>query len=56
LGNSFNRLDITNVTTGTAFRLGPLSFLTFAAVFPLKIQQSDRQFDSEVIAQFNRLF
>jgi hypothetical protein len=56
LGNSFNRLDITNVTAGTTFRLGPLSFLTFAGVFPLRIQQSDRQFDSEVIAQFNRLF
>ncbi|MBI3840007.1 MAG: hypothetical protein HY288_18960 [Planctomycetia bacterium] len=56
LGNSFNRLDITNVTAGSHFRLGPLSFLTIAGVFPLKSRESDRQFDSEIVAQFNRLF
>jgi len=56
LGNSFNRLDITNITTGTHFRLGPLSFLTIAGVFPLKARDTDRQFDSEIVAQFNRLF
>ncbi len=56
LGSTINRFDVTNVTGGTHFRLGPLSFLTIAGVFPLGSRQDQRQFDSEIVAQFNRLF
>ena len=56
LGSTINRFDVTNVTGGTHFRFGPLSFLTVAGVFPLGSRPDQRQFDSEIVVQFNRLF
>lgn len=56
LGNLLNRFDVTNVTAGTHVRLGGLSYLTVAGVFPLGSRPEQRQFDSEVVVLFNRLF
>jgi hypothetical protein len=56
VGNTFNRLDIPNLTAGTSFRLGMLSYLTVAGVVPLQDRIDNRQFDSEFVVQLNRLF
>lgn len=56
LGNLYNRFDVTNVTAGTHVRLGGLSYLTVAGVFPLGSRPEQRQFDSELVVLFNRLF
>ena len=56
LGNVFNQLSIPNVTVGTHFWIGPNSVFTVAAAFPLADREYNRQFDAEVIAQFNRFF
>jgi hypothetical protein len=56
LGNIFNQLSIPNVTVGTHFWIGPNSVFTVAAAFPLADREYNRQFDAEVIAQFNRFF
>jgi len=56
LGNQLNRFDVMNVTAGTHIRLGGLSYLTVAGVFPLGERPEQRQFDSEVVVLFNRLF
>jgi hypothetical protein len=56
LGNIYNQLSIPNVTVGTHFWIGPNSVFTVAAAFPLADREYNRQFDAEVIAQFNRFF
>ncbi len=56
LGNSFNRLDIVNATAGVHFWIGPRSVFTVAGGFPLGPSDEQRQFDAEIIAQFNRFF
>lgn len=49
------RRDILNLTAGLHFQMGSLSTLTVAAVVPLKTGVN-REFDSEVLAQYNRRF
>ena len=54
-GTDPGRRDILNLTGGLHFRIGQLSTLTVAAVVPLKTGV-DREFDSEVVVQFDRHF
>ncbi len=49
------RRDILNMTGGVQLQFGPMSTLTVAGVVPLR-NDLNRQFDSEVIAQFERRF
>ena len=49
------RRDILNLTAGLHFQMGSLSTLTVAAVAPLTIGEN-REFDCEVLAQYNRRF
>jgi hypothetical protein len=49
------RRDILNLTAGLHLQMGPLSTLTVAAVAPLKTGLN-REFDCEVLAQYNRRF
>jgi hypothetical protein len=55
VSNINNRMDILNLTTGVQFMLGSLSDLTLAAAVPLK-GQGNRQYDAEILVQFNRRF
>jgi hypothetical protein len=50
------RLDILNLTAGLYFQLGPLSSLVVAGVAPLRTSEADKEFDAEVLVQFNRRF
>ena len=50
------RLDVLNLTGGLHFQLGPCSALTVAAVVPLRTDATDKEFDSEIVAQFDRRF
>jgi hypothetical protein len=55
-GNTVNQFDISNLTTGAHLYIGPKSVLTLGGVLPLNRSQNQRQFDSELIALFNRYF
>ena len=48
--------DTLDLTGGLAFQLGPMSNLTLAACAPLLTSQRDKEFDSELIVQFDRFF
>jgi hypothetical protein len=50
------RLDVLNLTGGLHFQLGPCSALTVGAVVPLRTNTTDKEFDSEIVAQFDRRF
>jgi len=50
------RVDILNLTAGFFFKLGPSAGLTVAGVAPLRTQVGDKEFDAEVLVQFNRWF
>lgn len=51
-----NRINALNMTGGLFFKLGSSAGLTVAAVAPLRTSPSDKQFDAEVLVQFNRWF
>ncbi len=48
--------DTLDLTGGLAFQLGPMSNLTLAACAPPLTSQRDKEFDSELIVQFDRFF
>lgn len=48
--------DELDLTAGLHFQIGPCSMLTVAAVVPLRDDPRDREFDSEIVAQFDRRF
>ncbi len=50
------RVDILNITGGLFFKLGPSAGLTVGGVAPLRTKTSDKEFDAEVLVQFNRWF
>ena len=50
------RVDILNLTAGFFFKLGPSAGLTVAGVAPLRTKGADKEFDAEVLVQFNRWF
>ena len=50
------RLDILNLTAGLYFQIGPLSSLVVAGVAPLRTSEADKEFDAEVLVEFNRRF
>jgi len=52
----YGGIDCLNLTGGVHFQLGPCSMLTVAAAVPLRDSQRDREFDSELTAQFDRRF
>jgi len=54
-GTGTGRRDIVNCTGGVCLQLGPLANLTVAGVLPATTGLS-REFDSEVIVQFDRRF
>jgi hypothetical protein len=56
LGNSFNRVDFLNLTSGFHFQLGPLSNFRVGCAVPLHSSGENRQFDAEIQAQLNRYF
>ena len=60
LGDSITPLyggtDCLDLTAGVHFQMGPCSMFTVAAAVPLRDSQRDRQFDSELLAQFDRRF
>ncbi len=49
-------VDILNLTAGFFFKLGPSAGLTVAGVAPLRTRGGDKEFDAEVLVQFNRWF
>ncbi len=49
------RRDILNITAGLHFQFGELTSMTFAGVAPLT-NNLNREFDSELLVQFNRRF
>jgi hypothetical protein len=51
-----NAINALNMTAGMFFKLGSSAGLTVAAVAPLRTSPSDKQFDAEVLVQFNRWF
>jgi hypothetical protein len=51
-----SRIDVLNLTAGLQFVMGPQNYLTVAGVAPLRTEPGDKQFDSEVVVQFNRRF
>jgi hypothetical protein len=51
--DKFNAL---NITGGFFFKLGESAGLTVAGVAPLRTLPSDKEFDAEVLVQFNRWF
>ncbi|NQU23843.1 MAG: hypothetical protein HQ567_21385 [Candidatus Nealsonbacteria bacterium] len=55
IANPGNRMNLLNLTAGLHCQIGPHSTLTVAAVAPLK-DEADRQFDSELVVEFNRRF
>jgi hypothetical protein len=48
--------DCLNLTAGLHFQMGPCSMLTVGGVVPLLTSGRDREFDSEVVVQFDRRF
>jgi len=54
--SEFAREDILDMTAGLSFQLGPMSNLTVAACAPLRTTLRDKEFDSEVIVEFDRRF
>jgi hypothetical protein len=54
-GTGTGRRDIVNLTGGVHLQLGPLADLTIAGVLPVTTGLS-REFDSEIIVQFDRRF
>jgi hypothetical protein len=50
------RVDILNITGGLFFKIGPTAGLTVGGVAPLRTRPSDKEFDAEVLVQFNRWF
>ncbi len=50
------RVDVLNITGGLFFKIGPTAGLTVGAVAPLRTRPSDKEFDAEVLVQFNRWF
>ena len=48
--------DTLDMTAGLSFQLGPMSNLTLAACAPLLTSQRDKEFDSELIVEFDRFF
>jgi hypothetical protein len=50
------RVDILNITGGLFFKIGPSAGLTVGGVAPLRTRPSDKEFDAEVLVQFNRWF
>ena len=56
MGNTFNRVDVANATLATQFYFGSRNILTVGAVLPLSQTESERQFDAEVVFQFNRFY
>lgn len=55
LGNTRNRQDFSNVTTGFHLQFGPLKSLHVGGVFPLRTGD-DKGFDAEIQAAFNCRF
>ena len=55
LGNPFNRMDILNLSSGMHFKIGSSSWLSIAAVVPLR-DREEKLFDTEVGLQYNRRF
>ncbi|HEY2826254.1 MAG TPA: hypothetical protein VGJ04_01530 [Pirellulales bacterium] len=51
-----NTINALNLTAGFFFQLGSSSGLTVAGVAPLRTSRADKQFDAEVLVQFNRWF
>ena len=54
--SEFAREDILDLTAGLSFQLGPMSNLTVAGCAPLLTSTRDKDFDSEIIVQFDRHF
>jgi hypothetical protein len=50
------RVDILNITGGLFFKIGSSAGLTVGGVAPLRTRPSDKEFDAEVLVQFNRWF
>lgn len=48
--------DCLSLTGGLHFQMGPRSMFTVAAALPLRDSQRDREFDSELLAEFDRRF
>ena len=55
IGVPGNRIDMLNLTSGLHFQLSPLANFRVGAVVPMRTQ-SNRMFDSEIQATFNRYF
>jgi hypothetical protein len=51
-----NAINALNLTAGCFFKLGSSAGLTVAGVAPLRTSPADKQFDAEVLVQFNRWF
>lgn len=51
-----NAINVLNLTAGLFFKLGSSAGLTVAGVAPLRTSPADKQFDAEVLVQFNRWF
>ena len=49
-------VNILNLTAGLYFQLGPVSSLMVGAVAPLRTSPADKEFDEEILVQFNRRF
>ncbi len=52
----YGGLDELDLTTGAHFEFGPKSMLTVAGVVPLRADYRDRNFDSEIVMEFDRRF
>src|SRR5262249_917809 len=50
------RLDILNLTAELYFQTGPLWELVVAGGGPLRTSEADKEFDAEVLVEFNRRF
>jgi hypothetical protein len=51
-----SRVDILNLTAGLYMQIGPVSSLFVGGVAPLGNSPANREFDAEVVVQFNRQF
>lgn len=52
----YGGLDELDLTAGAHFEFGPRSMLTVAGVLPLRADYRDRNFDSEIVMEFDRKF
>jgi hypothetical protein len=50
------RADSLNMTGGLYFQIGPLSSLLVGGIAPLRTDSGDKEFDAEVVVEFNRRF